>query len=334
MLDAVRDAPSDLTPMQVTETLRANWGITATGIDYVALGDGSCNWRVTGDDGRRWFIKAERASDDNFFRVTYETAATLRDAGLNFVHAAVRDSYGELRRPVSANWDLAVFPFLDARNPDFHGDDRATIAGAIGRLHAHGPHPDVAFRWTPGYRQPELRQLLAGGFDEPWDTGPYGEPARRLFRSSAAEVEALLSLHDRLYERLEDSNEPWVVTHGEPHGGNTMIDTAGAVHLIDCNAMMIAPRERDLRLLLHVSHRRPRGLDNSKVRAAYRAGAGPVEPRMFVLELFRAEWHLMEISAYGQQFHQPHETTEGTAAHWKTLNDYLPVLPNWPELAG
>lgn len=323
-------------PVQVINTLRAHWGIVAEEIDYVALGDGSCNWRVRDDDGRRWFVKAERAGDDDFFRVTYETAAVLRDGGLGFVQAAIRDRSGALRQPVTPNWDLAVFPYLDGHNPDFSGDDRdrAAIAGIIGKLHAFGPHPDVAFRWTPGYRQPELRQLLARGFRQSWGPGPYGEPARHLFASGARQIEALLSLHDRLFERLADDDDPWVVTHGEPHGGNTMIDTAGSVHLIDCNAMMIAPRERDLRLLLHGSHRGPRALDNSKVLAAYREGAGPVYPRLFALELFRAEWHLAEISAYGEQFRQPHENTGGTADHWRTLNHYLPIFPNWPELAA
>lgn len=50
------------------------------------------------------------------------------------------------------------------------------------------------------------------------------------------------------------------------------------------------------------------------------------------MELFRAEWHLMEISAYGQQFRGEHESTDGVTANWKSLNAYLPVSQNWPAL--
>ena len=117
-------------------------------------------------------------------------------------------------------------------------------------------------------------------------------------------------------------------------GPLTRLDTRGQIHLIDCDAMMLAPRERDLRLLLHVSHEGPLRLDNRPVLAAYRSAAGAVAARSFALELFRAEWHLMEISAYGQQFRGEHERTEGTAAHWWTLNRYLPVSRNWPAMAA
>jgi spectinomycin phosphotransferase len=113
-----------------------------------------------------------------------------------------------------------------------------------------------------------------------------------------------------------------------------MLDTTGDIRLIDCTAMMVAPREPDLWLLFYVGHQYPLDVDNTDVLAAYRRGVGqPVEPRPFVMELFRAEWHLMEISAYGQDFAGPHEEGADLAAHWRTLNRYLPVTQNWPRLA-
>ncbi|MBO0882237.1 MAG: hypothetical protein J2P17_18250 [Mycobacterium sp.] len=53
-----------------------------------------------------------------------------------------------------------------------------------------------------------------------------------------------------------------------------------------------------------------------------------------VLDLFRADWHLREISAYAQDFNQPHRDTEDLRAHWASLNTYLPVAQNWPRLVG
>jgi hypothetical protein len=49
--------------------------------------------------------------------------------------------------------------------------------------------------------------------------------------------------------------------------------------------------------------------------------------------MYRAEWHLREISAYAISFRDPHENSEGTASRWKYLNVYAPIDQNWPELA-
>lgn len=329
-------APEDLDTEELTRVLPDSWGIAGSEVAYAAVGAGSHNWRVTAPDGRRWFLKAYRhGADSSFFDATHRTAAAVHEAGLDFVAAPIPDHRGRLRPAVSDRWELALLPFIEGHNTDFSLEtDRVAVAAAVGRLHAFGPAPEGAIHWRPGWFQPELRQLLANDLDRPWESGPYGERARSLLARHRRGIEQLLALSDRLVRGLEESEEPRVVTHGEPHGGNTMRDTAGAVHLIDCDAMMVARRERDLRLLLHASHRRSRNLDGTAVLAAYRSTAGDVEVNPSTIELFRAEWHLIEICRYAIQFSLPHAEDEDTASCWLTLRNYVPVGQNWPQLAA
>ncbi|HEY8454207.1 MAG TPA: phosphotransferase [Actinopolymorphaceae bacterium] len=326
--------PPDLTADDVIRFLRTHWTLDPVEVSYVPAGHGSHNWSVVSSDGARWFLKASHTSpDSDFFQATAETAAALHAAGLDFVLAPVRARSGNPRPQVSPRWELSLFPHIDGRNPDFTSNaERALVAETLGRLHAHRPLPDAAVRWEPGYLQPELQEVLARELDRPWCDGPYGERARSLLVRSRSGIERLLAHSDELVARLESSQEPWVITHGEPHGGNTLLDSSGRIHLIDCDAMMVAPRERDLRLVLYASHRRPRDLDNAEVMAAYQRQAGQVEPRLFVLELFRAEWHLMEICRYARLFSRVHSESADTAARWTTLNKYVSVEQNWPNL--
>lgn len=325
------DMPTDLTSEQITLALQDYWGIVAVDVRYAAVGHGSCNWVVAGD-GAKWFVKADRPERSAERDAAYRTAAALSDAGLDFVHAAVRDRSGALRRRISPLWNLAVFPFLEGRNPDFTNNvERAQIAEVVGRLHAHPSGFEDALRWQPGFRQPELRSLLANDLDRPWTRGPYSERTRMLLEASLPGVQQLLEKYDRLAARLVASDEPWVVTHGEPHGGNTMLDAANRMRLIDCDDLMLAPRERDLWLLLYVAHDRPVDTDNTQIMQAYQRSAGPVQPRLDVLELYRADWHLSDISAYAQQLRGPHDDTDDIRAHWTTLNHYLPTSQNWTQ---
>jgi len=226
---------------------------------------------------------------------------------------------------------MAVFPFVEGRNSTSAPQDRVLVGETIGRLHAAGLVPPVVVRWEPGWYQPEFRRLLAEDLDRAWDGGPFGERARSLLRSDRDGIVRLLDLSDRCVEQMSTVDDAWVMTHGEPNRGNTMIDASGRAVLIDCNAMMLAPRERDLRVLVY-GHRGGRRPDADDVLAAYRRPQGVVALREFVMELFLAEWHLIETGRYAERSSGPHEDGDDVRAQWKALTGYVPVSQNWPRL--
>ena len=327
-------SPADgLTGELVAEWLAQGWGLACSRVDYVPMGAGSQNWSVVLADGTRRFIKAEPiGSSSEFFATTYATAAALGDAGLDFVVAPIRDRDGEPRRRVSPEWEMAVFPFVEGRNSTSAPEDRVLVGETIGRLHAGAVVPPIVVRWEPGWYQPELRRLLAKDLDRRWDGGPFGERARSLLRSDRDGIVRLLDLSDRRVEQMSTADDAWVMTHGEPNRGNTMIDVSGRAVLIDCNAMMLAPRERDLRVLLY-GHRGGRRPDADRVLAAYQRTAGSVPLPEFMMDLFLAEWHLIEIGRYAERFAGRHDDSDDVRAQWEALTGYVPVNQNWPLLA-
>jgi len=78
-----------------------------------------------------------------------------------------------------------------------------------------------------------------------WDSGPFGEPARLLLARHATSVQRVLEHYDRLVAAANGRPERMVLTHGEPHRGNTITTDDGFV-LIDWDTALIAPPERDL----------------------------------------------------------------------------------------
>ncbi|MGP5086891.1 phosphotransferase enzyme family protein [Brachybacterium tyrofermentans] len=320
----------------LAQKIQDHWGISVATITNHLAGQGSHNFVVRSQEGRRWFVKVNRIGPNSeFFLRTYETAGQLRDQGLDFVSAALRSRSGELLPDCSKGWQIGVFPFIEGRNLDLGNDrERALLAATLGQLHGHKPLPVGAIRWDPTWLQPELRQILTDGVDHPWSNGPFGEPARKLLLNNRHELLQLITLSEKLVARTFEDGQPFVATHGEPHGGNVMIDHADTVHLIDCDAMFLAPRERDLRLLLYGSHRRPRDIDNGAVIAAYRQMPGTALPRAHTLEAFRAEWHLIEVTRYAQMFSRPHVDSTDTRSRWRALNSYVPVSKNWGNIAA
>lgn len=328
----MRDEPADLTPEQISSALRRHWGIDAVEVRYAPVGHGGYHWTARERTGTRWFVTADARTGEEFERVraAYESAATLRGQGLDFIHTPTPDLSGDLWRRISPSWAMAVSTYVEGRRPDFQTEERARVAELVGRLHAFSPAPTTTPRWELPQLAAPVRRLL-DTLDTPWSEGPFGEPARALLIRSAGGIEALLGHFEHLSDRLAASDEPWVITHGEPHAGDVLLDTGGDLHLIDWDDTRIAPRERDLRILLHGHHNVPIGWDNQAVVAAYQRTAGPFQPRSFVLDLFRADWCLGAVLG-AWSLRQPHRDTADTAARWHDLHHYLPVEQNWPNL--
>ncbi|HWD78238.1 MAG TPA: phosphotransferase, partial [Kribbella sp.] len=127
-------------------------------------------------------------------------------------------------------------------------------------------------------------------------------------------VYSKLERYDALVREVEAADEPWVVTHGEPHSAN-VVRTNGEMRLVDWETVRLAPRERDLVGVLG---------GPADVLPAYQSEAGLVSPRAAAMELFDAWWPLAEIASYVQLFRQPHVDSEDSKESWRELTVYLP----------
>lgn len=318
----MRTEPDDLDPALLADALERRWGIPGTRLRYLPVGFGSHHWEAAGADGSRWFVSADVTSDDALARQerAFRTAASLRASGLEFVLAPISATGGGVLHRLDGRYVMRLEPFVDGwagESGDFeHAEDRRRVAGLVGRVHAaSGSLPDGL----------TLREDFAlegrRGLDEAladlcgrWGPGPFAEPAQALLRRHAGDIEGRLSAYDRRTGNLGDDHTSWVVTHGEPHSANVIRQPGGTLRLVDWDTALIAPRERDLWMVLDEQRT---GWDE------YREAAGSdcLEPDL--LDLYRERWALAEIAQYAGEFRRPHADTEDTREAWQELCEYL-----------
>jgi spectinomycin phosphotransferase len=316
----------------LADALDRRWGIAGGHLDHLPVGFGSHHWQAVGGDGSRWFVSADdlralrhggRDPDVVFAALdrAFRTAAALCGARLEFVLAPVPEGGGDVLVRVGDRYAVRVEPFVDGtveESGDFeHPEDRRRVAALLGRLHAAsgGVPPDLPGR--EGFALPgrdELEAALAQ-LGTPWDGGPFAEPARRLLARHAESVRDRLGAYDLLAGRVRDEAGDWVVTHGEPHSANVIRDAEGGLRLVDWDTTLVAPRERDLWMVLDEAMT---GWDE------YRAAAGSVALSDDALRLYRERWALAEICEYVAEFRRPHVESDDTRASWHTLGEYLP----------
>ncbi len=320
--------PGDLDQAELNALVERHWGLRDVSLDYLPIGFGSHHWRAVDSRGVRRFVtvddleaafQAGPNTDSAFAALTraFRTAAALRDeAELDFVVAPLPDREGVVIRRLTDRYAVTLSPFIEGQSstwgPYESPDDRRRMGGVLGRLHAATEHVPDGLPRREDFALPSRAALSEAllDLDHHWSSGPFGEPARHLLRSAAHDIEQRLREYDELTPRVRERSEPWVVTHGEPHRANVIRNPHGGVHLVDWDTTLIAPRERDLHMVLD---RDLTGWDE------YTANAGTTSLNQEAIELYRRWWELSDIGVPVQLFRRPHQRTEDTVASFENL---------------
>jgi spectinomycin phosphotransferase len=298
----------------------------------LAVGFGSHHWRATDFRGTRSFVTVDDLEAD--FRTTpdtdsafaaldraFRTAALLRDnTTLQFVLAPLFDRDGAVIRRLDNRYAVTLSPLIDGVSSEYgpydEPDDRRAMGALLGRLHAATDQVPADLPRREDFALPSRTALVEAlhDLDRNWDSGPYAEPTRKLLRLSAHDVERRLHEYDELVAGVRESSDSWVITHGEPHRANVIRDPRGGVHLVDWDTTLIAPRERDLQMVLDQDLT---GWDE------YSELAGVASLNRGALELYRTWWELSDIAVFVAGFRGPHERTEDAVASWENLASCL-----------
>jgi spectinomycin phosphotransferase len=308
---------------ELTRAVRTGWGITAVELSYVPVGFGTHHYRLRAGDGSDWFVNVDEVAAKVFLGQTptavlagleraLATAAALRAAGLEFVHAPRPVTAGGFVVPLAGGYAVSLVPFLDGISypygPFPTAAERHAALAAVGRLHAVIPTVPATRETLEVPRRDETLDAIAH-LDQAWTGGPYSERAQTLLRERLDRVDDLFARYDLLVGAVLSTSDTWVVTHGEPHAGNVM-RTADGFRLIDWDTVAIGPRERDLWML------DPNGEADL---AAY--GGDPPDPA--AMEAYRLLWTLGEICGYTLELRAPHRDDANTQVSWRSLQGYL-----------
>lgn len=330
--------PRDLSAETLRAALAAGWRFSPATLSYLPVGFGSHHWLAADSRGNKLFVTVDDlaaklsartdSTDAVFGRLerAFMAALSLRhDCGLEFVAAPVPARDGPVLMRLQDGYSLVVHPYL-AGGPGTATSRFETPAereAQVGMLAAlHGARPATLPR-TDDFAVPNRDELTAAlrQTGQPWTAGPYGERARSLLATHAADLARLLEACDRLASRLAGRPDRMVVTHGEPGPHNTVRTPAGPV-LVDWDSVLLAAPERDLWDL--AQHDR-------SVLPAYSAASG-IATDEHALAFYRMWYDLFEIAGYLRLFRQRHDDTADTAESWQNLVEFLQPAARWPEL--
>ena len=327
--------PDELTDTDIVRCVADGWGLRAKEVEYAAVGFGSHHWHVS-SDRNRWFLNVDdldarprrveqtRVDASHRLSAALTVARSLCDGGLDFVVAPVRNRNQGVVHPIDDRYVAALYEYVDGESHSWSPyptrADRLAVLDRIIAIHTSNIETSLPRRddfTIPGRDQLETALTEA---DRPWACGPYADRARTLLRAHGDALLAVLAQYDDLVDVVAHRSERAVLTHGEPHRGNT-INTSDGVVLIDWDTALIAPPERDLWMLID---------EDPQIAADYTERTGvPLDDA--ALRLYRLWWDLCEISLFSAEFRAPHADTEDTRVAWAALSRFLDPA-RWSQL--
>jgi len=292
--------PNGLDNAALISMLGAQFGITGGSLEFCPLGEDSWSYRLND------FWVSVRRDLRGHAPASYEAARLLADAGLDCVLAPLAGSDGKVSHDVGG-FPVVVFPYVQGtplNTATLDEGDLDTVIGLMRRIHqADVPCGLPAETYELSFES-ELVDALAVIEGAAPDTGPYGARAHALLRRNHETVAAMMRELSQVGRRCAASDEPMVITHGEP-GAPNILRTADSFLFADWGEAMWGPAERDW---FHFA------------RTLGRAPAC----RPDFLFFYDLRWRLNEISEYAAIFFSEHADDAEAQAMWGRLAAYLP----------
>ncbi|MCX7352516.1 MAG: phosphotransferase, partial [Proteobacteria bacterium] len=117
-------------------------------------------------------------------------------------------------------------------------------------------------------------------------------------KQQAASIHRLIERAEQLAQKLQKESPEFVLCHSDIHGGNLLMDGSDAIYMVDWDAPIMAPKERDLMFIgggVANVWNQPHEAD------LFYKGYGKTEVNMEILAYYRHERIVEDIAEYGQQ---------------------------------
>jgi spectinomycin phosphotransferase len=242
----------DLDKAALVAALQRDYGLAASAVRFIPVGETAWCYQVTDERGGRWFLKLGRPGAIEPARAEFALQLGRALAGLGLPVPRPQPTRGGALWCRLGGLRLALFEFIDGEplsDQDLSAAGltervaglAAAVHGATGALALPVPFTETFEVWTDGLRCC-LAELEAGvgGAD-----GLVAE-ARALVWPQRA---ALLGMQQRvqaLGDAVRSQPRELVLCHGDLRGDNLLGDRTGRVWLVDWDGATLAPRERDL----------------------------------------------------------------------------------------
>lgn len=293
----------NLSDEEIKACLQRDYGLRVAYVHFLPLGVdvNAAVYRVVTTDSGDYFVKLRRGVFDE---VMPTLPKFLADQGFAHIIAPIVTMHGLLWAEVGA-FKLILYPFVEGRNAyeailtERHWAD---FGATLKRLHTTIVPLALAARiqretYSPQWRDMVKRFLQQAAHDT------FADPsaaALAIFLNDKRDVILdMLARADQLAQVLQTQSLPLVLCHADAHAGNILVGVNEALYVVDWDAPIFAPKERDLMFV--GSGLGFAGHTAQHEEALFYHGYGLTEINYVALAYYRYERIIEDLAAFCQQ---------------------------------
>lgn len=324
--------PPPVSDDAIAACLEGEYALRPTSLSFLPLGAdlGTAVYRVASREGRDYFVKLRFGRFDEMAALV---PRWLADQGIAEILAPLPARSGRPFTP-SQGFTLLLHPFVEGRDAyevTLSDSQWAAFGRSARRVHDAALPAALAQRlprevYNPKWRNDLRRSLLA--LDDLPRLDRVGQEYAAFLDERRAQVLDLVERTDRLAAAVQAADLPGVLCHTDLHPGNLLVCPDGRFYVVDWDAPLLAPRERDLMYpggALGFPGRSP-----EQEEALFYEGYGPVRVDLRAVAYYRLERIIEDLAIFGDQLLTPaggdvggSEADREQALQW-AMSNFLP----------
>jgi len=293
----------DLQDDKISACVQVEYRLRVTAIAFLPLGAdlNTAVYRVTGDDGTAYFLKLRSGVFDE---TSVALPKFLGDQAIPHILAPLTTTSRQLWVDL-ADFKMILYPFIEGRNGyevDLSDRHWIEIGAVLKRIHSVTLPSALSNRiqhetFSPRWR--EIVKTFMGRIETEVYADPVAAQLAAFLQGKRTEVFDLVARTEQCARALQDRQPDFVLCHSDLHAGNILIEVSGAFYLVDWDAPILAPKERDLMYAGGGQFANTRTPDEEE-RLFYR-GYGPTQIDHNALAYYRYERIIEDIAVYCEQ---------------------------------
>ncbi len=291
--------PSDT---HVIDGLKNAYGIDVTTLTRLSLGADidALTYKAHAHDGSFYFVKLKQNHDHG---ISTHILALLRQSGLQQIIPLLPTVTGAPAQTLG-DWTMTISPFIEGTNGFSRDLTKAqwhTLGEIMKKIHQIDvPHSLQSLMRREVYA-PTWREAVRSLYSL-MEAAPKGDAIAVnlliFMKKHKDTLHRLVNRAEKLAEKSQKQSLESVLCHTDIHAGNILIDQNDTLYVVDWDAPMMAPKERDLMFI-------GGGVGNIWNKADeekwFYQGYGKAPINQTLLAYYRHERILEDIAIYGQQ---------------------------------
>lgn len=285
----------------IIKCLKEDYGIEVISLTFLPIGAGENTSVYKARNGSMsYFVKLIR---DHQHDISFVIAELLHEAGIQEIIPPIKTIHGQLAQRMDQS-TLIVYPFVEGQDGfsrNLTDDQWRKLGRALRQIHEVHVPPAIQNLVRREDYSPKWREVVRSLYRD-IDKEPAGDKIAlqlsQFMKKNQLTILRLVDQAEKLGQNLIHQSPNFVLCHSDIHGGNVLMDGNNTIYIVDWDAPMMAPKERDLMFI-------GGGVGNvwnkPHEEELFYQGYGKTEINPAILSYYRLERIVEDIAIYGQE---------------------------------